>query len=180
MSGQPKAQLTVGDATMLEHVLLAVRDARARIVVGPPQSVPNGVRIVQEQPAGSGPVAGLAAGLAHVSAPVVTAVAADLPFLTAEVIGSLLAGLDGDPDADLALLVDEHGRDQYLLGVWRADRLRAALAELDPLSGRAMRDLVRPVRVLRVSVPAGSAELPPWTDVDTPTDLDRARARFQS
>ncbi|MDQ3506172.1 MAG: molybdenum cofactor guanylyltransferase [Actinomycetota bacterium] len=180
MSGQAKPQLTVGEATMVDRVLSAVRGAANRVVVGPPQSVPDGVVLVQEQPAGGGPVAGMAAGLRQVEAALVVVLAADLPFLSAEVIASLLAGLDGDPAADLALLVDEHGRDQYLVGAWRTGRLRAALAELEPLPGRSMRDLVCAVRMLRVSMPAGSAELPPWTDVDTPADLERARSQAGS
>ena len=180
MSGQTKPQLSVGNATMLEHVLLAVRDARTQVVVGPSQPVPDGVLLAQEEPPGSGPVAGLAAGLVHVTAPVFAVVAADLPFLTAGVVAVLLAGLEHDAGADVALLVDEQGRDQYLLGAWRATRLRAALAGLEPLSGHAMRDLVRAVEVVRVSVPAGGAELPAWTDVDTPTDLDRARSHARS
>ncbi len=162
---------------MLDRVLSAVRGAGNRIVVGPVQPVPDGVMVVQEDPAGAGPVSGLAAGLACTSAPVVAVLAADLPFLTAEVIASLLAGLDLDPAADLALLVDENGRDQYLLGAWRVAGLRAAVAELEPLPGRALRDLVRAVRVRRVPAPAGGAGLPPWTDVDTPTDLERARGQ---
>ena len=115
MSGQAKPQLTVGEATLLDRVLSAVRGAVKRIVVGPPQSVPDGVVLVQEQPAGGGPVAGVAAGLDRVEAQVVVVLAADLPFLTAEVIAVLLSTLDGDPTAGAALLVDELGRDQYLL-----------------------------------------------------------------
>jgi len=177
MSGQPKPQLRVGDATMLEHVLAAVRRAGTRVVVGPPQPVPDGVLIVQEQPPGAGPVAGLAAGLVHVAAHTVIVVAADLPFLTPELIGQLLAGLA--EDIDVALLVDENGRDQYLLGAWRTGPLRTALAELEPLAGRAMRELLGTVRVARVEVPAPNDAPVPWTDIDTPADLDRARRRVQ-
>lgn len=177
MSGQPKPQLRVGDATMLEHVLAAVRRAGTRVVVGPPQPVPDGVLIVQEQPPGAGPVAGLAAGLVHVAAHTVIVVAADLPFLTPELIGQLLAGLA--EDIDVALLVDENGRDQYLLGAWRTGPLRTALAELEPLPGRAMRELLGTVRVARVEVPAPNDAPVPWTDIDTPADLDRARRRVQ-
>ncbi|MBA3278938.1 MAG: molybdenum cofactor guanylyltransferase [Geodermatophilaceae bacterium] len=178
MSGQAKPQLTVGEATMLEHVLLAVRGARTRVVVGPPQQVPDGVLVVQEDPAGSGPVAGLAAGLTQISADVVVVVAADLPFLTPELIETLVAELGADHDA--ALLVDENGRDQYLLSAWRTGRLRTALAELGALAGRAMRELVRTGRMSRVEVPAPYGARVPWTDVDTPADLDRARANIRT
>lgn len=174
MSGQAKPQLPIGAQTMLERVLSAVRGAGTRIVVGPQQPAPVGVWVVQEQPAGSGPVAGLAAGLAHASAPVVLVLAADLPFLTPEALTPLLAGLDDDA-ADVSLLVDENGRDQYLLGAWRVAALRTALTSLEPLPGRSMRELVRAVRVIRIDVPAPGDSPAAWTDVDTPADLDRAR-----
>ena len=177
MSGQPKPQLRVGDATMLERVLVAVGGAGTRVIAGPLQPVPDGVRLVQENPVNSGPVAGLAAGVTQISADVVVVVAADLPFLTSPLIETLVMRLDAE--ADVALLVDENGRDQYLLGAWRTGRLRTALAELEPLPGRAMRDLLATVRVARVEVPAPNDAPAPWTDIDTPADLDRARRRVQ-
>ncbi|MBA3339830.1 MAG: molybdenum cofactor guanylyltransferase [Geodermatophilaceae bacterium] len=176
LSGQHKPQLQVGDATMVEWVLSAVQQAGARIVVGPPQPLPDGVLLVQEQPAGSGPVAGLAAGVVLTSAEVVMVVAADLPFLTAEVVEALVAAL-GD-EADVALLVDENGRDQYLLGAWRAASLRRALDKLGPLPGRAMSEVVRALRVARVELTSPTEAPPPWTDVDTPADLARARREW--
>ncbi len=179
LSGQAKPQLSIGGATMLDRVLTAVRAAGTRIVVGPAQALPDDVVLAQEQPPGSGPVAGLAAGLPRTSSDVVVVLAADLPFLTAEVIERLVSELDRDAGVDGAVLVDENGRDQYLLGAWRVRALRSALAGLQPLPGRAMRELVGCLRVTRVSV-AGPNEAPaPWTDVDTPADLDWARSRFR-
>ena len=57
LGGRPKPQLEVGGRTMLESVLAAAAGATARIVVGPPQRVPEGVLVVREQPPGGGPVA---------------------------------------------------------------------------------------------------------------------------
>ena len=59
LGGQVKPQLQVGGRTMLGTVLAAVADAERRIVVGPPQPVPEGVVVVREQPPGGGPVAAL-------------------------------------------------------------------------------------------------------------------------
>lgn len=179
LGGAAKPQLVIGDVTLLDRVLAAVEHAGRRIVVGPPQPLPDGVLLVQEDPPGSGPVAGLATGLAQTSADIVVVVAADLPFLTAEVIEGVHGLLDGG-EADVVLVVDENGRDQYLLGAWRAGPLRGALAELAPLPGRAMRELVRALSVARVDV-AGPGEAPaPWTDIDTPADLERARDQVRS
>lgn len=175
MAEPAKPQLRVGGTTMLARVLTAVSGAGERVVVGPLQPVPAGVVIVQEQPAGSGPVAAVAAGLARVSAEFVVLLAADLPHLNPETIAALLSTMDTAAEADAALLVDETGRDQYLLSAWRADRLRTTLAGLEPLLDSSMREVVAAVRVARVKLPAPSDAPAPWTDVDTPADLDRAR-----
>src|SRR3954454_24157445 len=122
LGGQAKPQLEVGGRPMLATVLAAVADASARVVVGPAQPMRGGVVLVREQPPGGGPVAALRAGLAEVSTDVVALLAGDLPFLTGTLIGELRERLTGDG----VLVVDDGGRDQYLLGVWRTERLRAA------------------------------------------------------
>jgi molybdopterin-guanine dinucleotide biosynthesis protein A len=205
LGGVAKPTLAVGGEPMLARVLAAVSDADARVVVGPASLgslVPVGVRVVQEVPAGGGPVAGLAAGLAELTtrpewtagsgsaaettvgpgAPdeagldVVVVLAADLPFLTREAVGWLVSSL---VDHDGAVLVDDGGRQQWLCGAWRAaalhDRL-ATLAATGPLGGRAMRELVAPLRVVGVPVDGGGR--PPWYDCDTPAELADAERRL--
>jgi molybdopterin-guanine dinucleotide biosynthesis protein A len=170
LGGQAKPQLEVGGRTMLGTVLHAVADAQRRIVVGPPQPVPDDVVLVRERPPGGGPVAALRAGLPSVASEVVALLAGDLPFLDAALIAQLRAGLTGDG----VLVVDDGGRDQYLLGVWRTDALRAAASAG---SGHtSLRRVLAPLRVdrLRPAVPPGAP--PPWLDCDTPADLARARA----
>jgi molybdopterin-guanine dinucleotide biosynthesis protein A len=169
LGGQAKPQLQVGGRTMLATVLAAVPDATRRVVVGPAQPVPDDVVLVREQPAGGGPVAALRAGLARVESDVVAVLAGDLPFLTATAIAELRARLR----ADGVLVVDDGGRDQLLLGVWRTEPLRAAVGRSGgptsmrrTLSGLSV-DRWRPV------VPEGTP--PPWLDCDTPADLARAR-----
>jgi molybdopterin-guanine dinucleotide biosynthesis protein A len=169
LGGQAKPQLQVGGRTMLATVLAAVPDATRRVVVGPAQPVPDDVVLVREQPAGGGPVAALRAGLARVESDVVAVLAGDLPFLTAAAIAELRARLR----ADGVLVVDDGGRDQLLLGVWRTEPLRAAVGRScgptsmrRTLSGLSV-DRWRPV------VPEGTP--PPWLDCDTPADLARAR-----
>ena len=170
LGGRAKPQLVVGDRTILDAVLAAVADAAQRVVVGPPQPVPDGVLLVREQPPGGGPVAALRAGLAHVTADVVAVLAGDLPFVTPALIHELRARLTGDG----VLVVDDAGRDQLLLGVWRTAPLRAALPEA--AAHVPLRRVLAPlaVRRLRPAVPEGTP--PPWTDCDTPADLERARA----
>lgn len=169
LGGRAKPQLEVGGRTMLAAVLAAVADAERRVVVGPAQPLPDDVVRVREEPPGGGPVAALRAGLPEVTTDIVALLAGDLPFLTAEIVTELRAGLR----ADGVLVVDESGRDQLLLGVWHTAPLRAAVAVAaghSPLR-RVLGSLA--VRRIRPVVPPGTA--PPWMDCDTPADLARAR-----
>jgi molybdenum cofactor guanylyltransferase len=174
LGGQAKPQLEVGGRSMLAGVLGAVSDAECRIVVGPPQPVPGEVVVLREQPPGGGPVAALRAGLPAVRTDVVAVLAGDLPFLTPAVIAQLRGLLTGDG----VLVVDDCGRDQLLLGVWRTDALRRVLA--GPGGPSSMRRLLAPLTVARLLpvVPPGTP--PPWLDCDTPADLARARAHAAS
>jgi molybdenum cofactor guanylyltransferase len=171
LGGQPKPQLDVGGRSMLATVLAAVTDAAPRVVVGPPQPVPPGVLLVREEPPGGGPVPALAAGLAAAGdAEVVALLAADLPFLTADLVTALRERLTGDG----VLVVDDTGRDQLLLGVWRTAVLRAAIAGVRPHT--PLRGVLSPLAVRRHR-PAHEPGVPaPWTDCDTPAELARARA----
>lgn len=170
MGGVDKPALAVGAASLLDRVLLAVADAQAIVVVGPVRPVSRAVRWTLESPPGGGPAAALAAGMSEVSSPVVAVLAADLPFLHRAVIGRLLLAC-GTQDG--AVLVDEEGRDQLLVGVWRTDVLRDALP--DDVADASLRQVLPLGRAVRVTLPPAPGTPAPWTDCDTPTDLARAR-----
>jgi molybdopterin-guanine dinucleotide biosynthesis protein A len=171
LGGQPKPQLDVGGRSMLATALAALDGAGPRVVVGPPQPVPGGVLLVREEPPGGGPVPALAAGLAAVGdAEVVAVLAADLPFVTAALVTALRERLTGDG----VLVVDDAGRDQLLLGVWRTSVLRAATADARP--HMPLRAVLSPLAVRRYRPPAVPGRPAPWTDCDTPAELARARA----
>ncbi|MGY1630271.1 molybdenum cofactor guanylyltransferase [Geodermatophilus sp. SYSU D01186] len=170
MGGQAKPQLDVGGRPMLAAVLAAVADADPRVVVGPPQPVPPGVVVVREEPPRGGPVAAMRAGLAAVSTGVVALLAGDLPFLTPGLIRALRERLTGDG----VLVVDDTDRDQLLLGVWRTDALRAAVADVS--GPTSVRKVLAPLAVRRLHPPVQPGQPPPWTDCDTPADLAKARA----
>ena len=170
LGGQAKPQLRVGGRTMLEAVLAAVDDAAARVVVGPPQTVPSDVVLLREVPPGGGPVAALRAGLADVATEVVAVLAGDLPFLTGPLIAELRATLVDDG----VFVVDDGNRDQYLLGAWRTAPLREAVARAT--GPTSLRKVLAPLAVRRLRPDVGPGEPPPWLDCDTPADLARARA----
>ena len=169
LGGQAKPQLEVGGRTMLDAVLAAVADAECRVVVGPVQPVPEDVVLVREQPPGGGPVAALRAGLDLVSTETVAVLAGDLPFLPASVVAQLRRSLT----ADGVLVVDDTGRDQLLLGVWRTAAVRGAVA--DSSGPTSLRKVFAPLAVQRIRPQPTPGVPPPWLDCDTPADLARAR-----
>jgi molybdenum cofactor guanylyltransferase len=169
LGGRAKPQLEVGGRTMLAGVLSAVAAAERRIVVGPPQPVPDGVVLVRENPPGGGPVTALRTGLAEVDTEIVAVLAGDLPFLTADLIDALRAGLR----RDAVLVIDEGGRDQLLLALWRTASLSRAL---QAAPGPApVRRLLTGMDVDRIRPAVEAGRPAPWLDCDTPTDLARAR-----
>jgi molybdopterin-guanine dinucleotide biosynthesis protein A len=148
------------------------------------------IRFVREEPPGSGPVPALRRGLAELAPrrglaelddateqgaaegePWVAVLAADLPFLRAAHLRTLLvaaaaAGRDG------AVLADDGGRAQWLAGCWRTGALRRAAAGYQ---GSSLHGLLAPLRPVSLSLAPGPGEPPPWLDCDTEQDLRRAR-----
>lgn len=173
LDGAAKPLLEVGGRTLLDRAIAAVAGCDP-IVVGPPVPVHGEVAWTREAPEFGGPVAGIAAGLANAESDEVFVLAADLP--NAEEAVALLrrhpplaSGEDG------ICLADGSGRMQWLIGLYRTDVLRRAVAAL-PDGGRdaSIRSLLAGLAV--TAVPAGDLA----TDVDTWDDLERARATAQT
>ena len=101
LGGADKPALVVGERSLLASVIAAAAEAGARevVVVGPPRPglvlTAGRLRVVREEPPGSGPVPALRRGLAEVTAPWVLVLAADLPFIRAGHLTSLLAAAAG-------------------------------------------------------------------------------------
>lgn len=171
LAGLDKPGLRIGGKTLLDRVLGTVEDAVQTVVVGPPRTTSRAVVWVRESPPGGGPVAALAAGLEQVRAARVVLLAADLPFVTAGCVQTLLAAA---ADCDGALLVDDEGRDQFLISTWRTDALRSALPP--ERGGSRLGAVLTNLRPVRMSTPLDGAVPPPWFDCDTEEDLAIARA----
>ncbi|MCX9191598.1 bifunctional enzyme ispD/ispF [Carbonactinospora thermoautotrophica] len=175
MGGVDKAALGLGGRSLLARVTDAVRDARQVVLVGPEQP---GVRVdvvTREDPPGSGPVAGIEAALPYVTAPVTVVLAADLPFLGWNQVRRLREALERGPE--VALAVDDRGRDQLLLAAWRTAALRSRVEALGDLTGVAVRRLLTGVEVDRLALERAPDGPPPWFDCDTEQDL-RAAERW--
>lgn len=164
LGGVDKPALNVGGRSLLERVAAAVPRAGRLIVVGPQRPAPRAL-YVREEPPGGGPVPALRAGLAEVSAPWVVLLAGDLPLLRATHVNALLAAASRTCAG--VVLVDDTGREQWLVGVWRADGLRAALARY---TGASLRGLLGPLDPARLALSGR-----PWFDCDTMDDLEEAQ-----
>lgn len=188
LGGVDKANLAVGDQTLLARALTTLSTASPRIVVGPlgRQRVPADVIGVQEQPPGGGPVAAIDAGLAEVGADVVVVLACDMPLVTAGLVDQLVdtltrTGTQADTDttrcrpADGVLPRDDHGRRQPLAAAYRTTSLRRAVAELPKPGGAAMRELLRNLELVELPVSSASVlDCDTWESVATcRTELQR-------
>lgn len=168
LGGVDKPGLDLGGRTSLDRVLDAVAGAGRVVVVGPERPTTRPVEWTREDPPGSGPLAGLRAGLALVAADVVVLLAADLPLLDAATVERLVAAV---PPGGAALLVDTGGHEQYLLGAYDRSALAAAVAEMDP--HRGIKHVVALLPVVRVPDESGAA-----VDVDTWEDVEAVRRRL--
>ncbi|MDH6677643.1 molybdopterin molybdotransferase [Rhodococcus sp. LBL1] len=172
MGGVDKPAIVVGGRRMLDTALRAVDRCSRVAVVGPYRDeLPARIVQTQESPAGTGPVAALAAGLAALDGStdgLVVVLAADLPTLDDRTVSQLVETLVAHPEAEASFAVDESGHVQFLLSVWRRPALTA---RLDALAGRENQPMkaLMPDRHVTVAV-TGVA------DCDTPADLERARA----
>jgi molybdopterin-guanine dinucleotide biosynthesis protein A len=222
LGGTDKPALPVGGRMLLDRVLAACAGADSTVVVGPRRPTARPVRWTREQPSGGGPLPALAAGIAALdgaagdgaardaAAPdaarpgagsrrrpeAVVVLAADLPFLTADTVDALVAGLTAGTGADAAgagvggtptgtgtewegvMLTDPGGRDQPLAAVYRIEALRRELAligaEHGRLTGLPLRLLTGELRLRRIADPTGEASF----DCDTWEDVAAARARL--
>lgn len=180
LGGADKPGLVVAGRPMVTRVADAVEDAERLILAGAARDdLPHAI-VVREDPPGAGPVPALRVALAEVRAPYVLVLAADLPLLRPADVNRLLDALppsasagggrsvnampmDGVPGA---VLVDDDGRPQWLVGAWRTAALREAL---EAYPGRSLRGVMEPLAP-RLVRSRGRA----WYDCDTEADVAEA------
>lgn len=207
MGGVDKPTLEVEERSMRASALLAARSALGEgvplVLVGEEgadvQSV--GAVCVREEPPFSGPVAGLARGLAELERlgstdEVVLVLGGDMPWLEPCVLGALLNECAEAP-RKVAGAVDAGGRRQFLCAAWPRAVLARALSHVagegGSLVGASAKSLYRalgeltpePVQPawLDVGTLAGASGLAPelvarsLSDIDSPEQLEQARSR---
>ncbi|MGW3655758.1 NTP transferase domain-containing protein [Streptomyces sp. NPDC005151] len=176
LGGADKPALRVGGRALLDRVLAACADAAATVVVGGRRPTVRPVTWAREEPQGGGPLAALGAGVRLTTAGYLLVLSADLPFLGESTVKELLAAA-AHGERDGALCVDQDGRDQPLVAVYRSEPLRRELAllaaEHGSLAGLPLRLLTHELDLARVEAdPLASF------DCDTWEDIAAARARI--
>jgi molybdopterin-guanine dinucleotide biosynthesis protein A len=165
-----KAAIEVGGSTLLQRALDATVSASATVVVGPARDVRSPVLTAQEEPAGGGPVAAVAAGLAALPpepSACVVVLACDMPFVDVAAVNALVDELAGRADVDAVLYRDADGRSQYLAAVYRRAQLEAAIAASGNPSGGSMRAVVTRLTVAEIAAhPDLTLDCDTWPDVE--------------
>ncbi|MGL5927660.1 MAG: molybdenum cofactor guanylyltransferase [Dermatophilaceae bacterium] len=167
--GSDKLAAVVGGRTLLDALLTTLPPAWPVVAVGPERRTERPVTWTREQPPGGGPLAGVEAGLARVTEPVVVVIAGDMPD-AARALGALRAALlESPPETVGAVATDPAGVANPLLAAYRTEALRDGTPR--PAAGRAARALLDLPHV-RVPVDPVAAR-----DVDTPADLPAGQGR---
>jgi molybdopterin-guanine dinucleotide biosynthesis protein A len=179
MGGAAKSALAVGGRSIAADQLQTLRAVFARVLVVANDPAPwreLGVEVVADRERGVGPIGGVHAALLATRALAggVVCVAGDMPFLSPDLLRLVR---DRDPGAE-AVVPRAGGRPEPLLARYAPGCLAVVEAQL-AAGERAMQALLGRLRVswieeaeLRVVDP----ELRALTNVNTPSDLARARS----
>lgn len=180
LGGIDKTALRVGGVALSDRALIAASAAARIVLVGlrDDRPAPPGVVLTREYPPFAGPVAAIAAGLTAmpttpgsdvVPPPAWTLVlACDLVDPEPAVAALARAATAVNPAPDGIIAVDEDGRRQPLLALYRTSALRRAIRDAGDPEGMSMRRLLAPLDLLEVPLPGALC-----ADVDEPDDVSR-------
>jgi molybdopterin-guanine dinucleotide biosynthesis protein A len=174
--GQDKAALVLDGRSLLEHVTATMQQVFPKVIVSVRQPRDDvALSQVCDEVATSGPLAGLAAGLAQADTSWVFAVACDMPFMTRNVVAQLATCRDGYQ----AVVPMVSGHPQPLAafyGTSTLKKMRACLTGGD----KSLRGMLQKLDVcyvneteLRVCDP----QLRSFFDLDTPQNFQAAQEK---
>ena len=181
--GEDKAGLVLGDRTLLAHVVGRVASVcePVLVVARAADEYPDcGATVIADRWPGSGPLGGLITGLGMAGAPCAAMVAADLPFVEPALLSGLLTLLAGWD----AVVPEIGGLPQPHCAIYALAAIGVAEAVFDA-GGRSLRELLDApgLRVLYVKdeqLRAWDADLRSFLNVNTPEDLELARAMLEN
>ena len=162
--GSDKLAAPLAGSTVLDSVLGSLPPDWPVVVVGPPRECHRLVTWTREDPAGGGPLAGVAAGVATVATELVGVVAGDMPYAGPALVTLVTALRTAPQEVGAVVAVDAHDVANPLLAAYRTASVREVLPS---------RSANRPAKLL-LAVPHLEVEVSgrAGRDVDTPADLD--------
>ena len=171
--GRDKANVMLGDKTLLQTVTATMQQLFPRVIVSvrQPRAAIDLLQVCDDEPNG-GPLAGLVASLGQITTPWAFIVACDMPFVVAEVV-ELLAGHRSRHQAVVPVV---HGHLQPLAAFYAASclaPLRASLAARQ----NSLRDALKQLDVCYVSEAEmlnADPQLRSFLDLDAPQDVEAA------
>jgi len=170
LGGLSKADLVVGGARLLDHILGDLADwdhpavtlGRTVVVAPDTVNVPDGVRRTLEEPPGGGPSAGVAAALAVLGkGDLVAVLTCDAPR-SARALPLLLEALSDDVGGAAAARA---GFTEYLLAIYRFDRLAARIRDERGARDISARRLLGPLAPVPVDVGDLGRDVDTWEDL---------------
>jgi len=170
--GRDKALLPYGESTLIEHAIALACAAApdVRVLCGPATRYQEfGVPVIEDPVCGVGPLGGLYGALLHASADGrdrVFWIAVDLPLVTPDFLGRLVAGLDR---ADVVMARTSRG-DEPLCSAFRTEPALAVVRRA-LLEGRLK--LTSALEGLLVA--HAEADLAAFVNINTFGDYDRLR-----
>jgi molybdenum cofactor guanylyltransferase len=181
--GSDKANLLLGEQTLLQRVIAAMQKVFPHVIVSVRQTRPE-IKLPQvcdeqagEGIRGGGPLAGLAAALDQITTPWAFVVACDMPFVEPAMI-ELLASYRGDYQAVVPVV---QGHLQPLAAYYAESclgTLRAHLADGGKNSLRAVLERLRVRYVDESELRKADPALRSFCDLDTPQDMEIAIKGF--
>ncbi|WP_350279757.1 NTP transferase domain-containing protein [Kribbella sp. HUAS MG21] len=161
--GVDKAMLVLDGVSLLDRVLIATAGAASTVVVGQQRTTYRAVSWTLEDPPSGGPVAGLAAGLQHGTAPVVVVLSCDLPWITESDVTTLVEGL---ADHDGYGLRDTDGREQQLATAYRRTALAAAIEQVGDPRDKSVRRALAGLDLAWTEPTRAGDDVDTWSDLD--------------
>ena len=172
--GQDKANLLLGGHTLLHSVADTMRQVFPQVIISVRQLRPASEYLqICDDPAHSGPLAGLLAGLANADTPWIFAVACDMPFITPQIIEGLSRYREG-VEAVVPLV---QGYPQPLAAYYAKsclEMVREILNGDGKHSLRAVLDRLAVRYVEESEMPEAALVGRSFLDLDTPQDVEQA------
>lgn len=174
LAGVSKPGLVIAGRTLMDRTLDACDGATDLVIVGGAHLRRSDALWACEDPPGSGPAAGLRAGLAALDAagsrsPLVLVLGTDTPRAhraVAALVARARAGVADGVGADGAWIVDEAGIQQPLMAVYRRSAISAACAA-HAAPGASLRRVTEGLDMAAVGdVVGASRDVDTWEDVE--------------